>query len=99
MNNAPFIPTRLPTDQEIGITPATIVSDPNFNTGSHPGEIYVQDNGKRSQKIPPRRFFKDYSKYYSSSRPYQQYYPHDSVRGILLIFFDCDKTLNLFLDK
>lgn len=78
INNAPFLPTRLPSDQEIGITPGTIISDPNFNVGLHPGEIYVDNNGKRSQKTPPRRYYnKEYSEYYSSStRPYQTYYPN-----------------------
>lgn len=76
MDNQQFLPTRLPSDQEIGITPATLISDPNFNVGAHPGEIYIDKNGKRSQKIPPRRYF---NQYYSSSKPSQQYYPHYSV--------------------
>lgn len=51
---------RLPTDQEIGIMPSVITSDPNYNVGSHPGEVYVDpSNPKKSSKIgknPPRRF-------------------------------------------
>lgn len=78
MNNLPAGPTRLPTDQEIGITPGTIVSDPNFNVGSHPGEIYVDDTKKKSQTSPPRRFYNEYSKAW----PYNQYYPYKSVRSI-----------------
>lgn len=74
-------PTRLPTDQEIGITPATIVSDPNFNVGSHPGEIYVDDTKKKAQSSPPRRYYNEYAKIYpSSSWPYHNYYPYKSVR-------------------
>lgn len=93
---APFLPTpanipnngnRLPTDQEIGIQPgSTLVSDPNFNVGSHPGEVYV-DNDKKSEKNPPRRYFNDYSKQ-TSYHPYykpQQQYPYYSV----------SKTMNL----
>lgn len=61
-NSQGFLPTpvnqlddvsHLPSDQELGITPGTLTSDPNFNVGSHPGEIYV-DN-KSSPKNPPRR--------------------------------------------
>lgn len=86
--NGAFLPTRLPTDQEIGITPGTIISDPNFNVGSHPGEIYVDDNGKSSRKIPPRRYFSQYSQNYPSSssfssslsQRYQSFYPYQSVR-------------------
>ncbi|XP_031636405.1 formin-like protein 7 [Contarinia nasturtii] len=81
----PFLPTpanlpdgRLPTDQEIGITPGTIISDPNFDVGTHPGEIYVDKNGNQSQKIPPRRFFSEYSKYSTSSWPHQQYNQYES---------------------
>lgn len=78
--HAQFLPTRLPSDQEIGITPGTIVFDPNFNVGSHPGEVYVDGNEKKSQKIPPRRYFNEYYKYYTTSRPYQQYNPYQTVR-------------------
>lgn len=90
VNNQQFLPTRLPSDQEIGITPATLISDPNYNVGSHPGEIYLVDsNGKRSQKIPPRRYF---NQYYTSSRPSQQYYPYYSVNYSIcfetLLYFD-----------
>lgn len=74
-NSQGFLPTpvnqlddadRLPSDQELGITPATLTSDPNFNVGSHPGEIYV-DN-KSSPKDPPRRSNIAYYKRYPVSR-------------------------------
>lgn len=96
---APFLPTpanvpndgnRLPTDQEIGIQPgSTLVSDPNFNTGSHPGEVYV-DNKEKSGKNPPRRYFNEYSKYQSSYHPYynpHQQYPYFSVREVVDLEF------------
>lgn len=71
----PILPTPLPTDQEIGITPGTIISDPNFNIGAHPGEIYVR-------KTPPRRYDTQYSKYYTSSQAYQPFYPFIPVRKL-----------------
>lgn len=43
---------KFPTDQQLGITPGTIVSDPNFNVGKHPGEIYV-DNGRSTRRRDP----------------------------------------------
>lgn len=83
----------MPSDQEIGITPGTIISDPNFNIGSHPGEIYVDDK-KGTRKIPPRR---QYSEYYSSSGPYQPFRPYLSVSNnmekyllqLICYFFGC----------
>lgn len=74
--NSQFLPTpsnqmnfqmnRLPSDQELGITPGTIISDPNFNVGSHPGEIYIKDKNRVVGKNPPRR----YDSYYSSKVNY-----------------------------
>lgn len=51
-------PTRLPTDAEIGIPkgPQPLLSDPNFNVGKHPGEIYVDDK----KQAPPRRYDENY---------------------------------------
>lgn len=45
-------PYRFPTDQQLGITAGTLVSDPNFNVGTHPGEIYVDDRKASKQRAP-----------------------------------------------
>lgn len=66
-NQMNFQMNRLPSDQELGITPGTIISDPNFNVGSHPGEIYIKDKDKVG-KNPPRR----YDSYYNSKVNYYQ---------------------------
>lgn len=68
--------SRLPSDQELGITPGTIISDPNYNSGSHPGEIYVDNDGKK-RKTPPRRY--DDAYYKLTSQPYYKRYPYYSV--------------------
>lgn len=63
--------------------PGPLVSDPNFNVGKHPGEIYIDNNDKKSSKIPPRRYFSEY--YKSPARPHNkeyQQYPYYSVRKI-----------------
>lgn len=70
--------SRLPSDQELGITPGTLTSDPNFNAGSHPGEIYV-DN-KSSPKDPPRRSDIAYYKQLLQAQPYYKRYTHYPVR-------------------
>lgn len=81
-NSQGFLPTpvnqlddtsRLPSDQELGIKPATLTSDPNFNVGSHPGEIYV-DN-KSSPKDPPRRSDTAYNKQLLQAQSYYERYP------------------------
>lgn len=69
--NAPF----LPTDQEIGIKPETIISDPNFNIGSHPGEIYINNSGTNARKTPPRRYDSQFTKYGTFIRPNQSFRP------------------------
>lgn len=68
----------LPTDQEIGIKPETVISDPNFNTGSHPGEIYVNEkekSGNKNRKLPARRYYTQHSKYYGNPFSYYQHSP------------------------
>lgn len=69
----------LPTDQEIGIKPETVISDPNFNIGSHPGEIYVNGNEKNSKnrKIPARRYQTQQTKYYDLPN----YYRYSPLHG------------------
>lgn len=78
----------LPTDQEIGIKPENVISDPNFNTGSHPGEIYVNDKEKSSsknRKIPARRYYTQHSKNYGFSDYYQHSPLHERVRQTVSI--------------
>lgn len=73
----------LPTDQEIGIKPETVISDPNYNAGSHPGEIYVTGNEKmtKNRQEPKRRYQNQYSKYNGLANYYHQYSPlHGRVR-------------------
>lgn len=43
---------RFPTDQELGINAGTLINDPNFNVGKHPGEIYVE-NGMPTRRRDP----------------------------------------------
>lgn len=43
---------KFPTDQELGISAGTLINDPNFNVGKHPGEIYV-DNGMSMRRRDP----------------------------------------------
>lgn len=43
---------RFPTDQELGINAGTLINDPNFNVGKHPGEIYVE-NGMSTRRRDP----------------------------------------------
>lgn len=72
----------LPTDQEIGIKPETVISDPNFNTGSHPGEIYVDGKEKASTngKTSGNRYYNQQSKYYHElPKYYHSSYLHDLV--------------------
>lgn len=47
-----------------GLPQNVLVSDPNFNVGKHPGEIYVDMN----TSLPPRRY--DYSSDYYYNRKY-----------------------------
>lgn len=79
----------LPTDQEIGVKPEVVVSDPNFNTGSHPGEIYVNGNEKSSKNrktpAPAHSQQTQHSKYYAFPNYYQHYPLHGRVRLAYLL--------------
>lgn len=79
----------LPTDQEIGIKPESVISDPNFNTGSHPGEIYVNGNEKSSKnrKTPARRYQTQHSKYYGLPKYYQYSPLHGRVSYLVRNYF------------
>lgn len=72
-------PFTLPSDQEIGVKPESIISDPNFNTGSHPGEIYV--NGKM-RKVSAQRYYSQHLNYYGLRNPYQHSRLHELVKQI-----------------
>lgn len=43
------------TGEQLGIPMDQLISDPNYNVGKHPGEVYV-NNAK--SKTPPRRYDK-----------------------------------------
>lgn len=51
---------KFPTDQELGISAGTLINDPNFNVGKHPGEIYV-DNGMSMRRRDPTVFVGNYA--------------------------------------